>query len=36
VATLIFVPAVFSLLHRRRDPSAVQPSAAGNAESIQA
>jgi multidrug efflux pump subunit AcrB len=24
VATLIFVPAVFSLLHRRRDPSAVQ------------
>jgi multidrug efflux pump subunit AcrB len=24
VATLIFVPAVFSLLHGRRDPSAVQ------------
>jgi multidrug efflux pump subunit AcrB len=36
VATLIFVPAVFSLLHRRRDPSAVQQPAAGNAESIQA
>jgi multidrug efflux pump subunit AcrB len=36
VATLIFVPAVFSLLHRRRDLSAVQQPAAGNAESIQA
>jgi multidrug efflux pump subunit AcrB len=36
VATLIFVPAVFSLLHRRRDPSAVQQPEAGNAESIQA
>jgi multidrug efflux pump subunit AcrB len=36
VATLIFVPAVFSLLHRRRDPSAGQQSPADNAEPIQA
>src|SRR6202023_3977549 len=35
VATLIFVPAVFSLLHRRRDPS-VQQQSAGNAEPVQA
>src|SRR5258706_2315844 len=35
VATLIFGPAVFSLLHRRRDPS-VQQQSAGNAEPIQA
>jgi len=31
VATLVFVPAVFSLLHPRRDPSAVQQPAATNA-----
>jgi multidrug efflux pump subunit AcrB len=31
VATLVFVPAVFSLLHRRGDPSAVQQPAADNA-----
>jgi len=31
VATLIFVPAVFSLLHRRRDSSAVQQPAADHA-----
>jgi hypothetical protein len=36
VATLIFVPAVFSLLHRRHDPSAVQQPAASKAESMQA
>jgi multidrug efflux pump subunit AcrB len=30
VATLIFVPAVFSLLHRRRDPSDVQQPSAEN------
>jgi CzcA family heavy metal efflux pump len=35
VATLIFVPVVFSLLHRRRDPSAVQERSAGNPEPIQ-
>jgi multidrug efflux pump subunit AcrB len=29
VATLIFVPAVFSLLHGRRDPSTVQQQSAG-------
>jgi multidrug efflux pump subunit AcrB len=34
-ATLIFVPAVFSLLHGRRDPSAAQQPA-GNPEAIQA
>jgi multidrug efflux pump subunit AcrB len=32
VATLIFVPAVFSLLHARRDPSAVRRHSAGNPE----
>jgi len=36
VATLIFVPAVFSLLHRRRDPSTVQPQSGGAAEPIRA
>jgi multidrug efflux pump subunit AcrB len=36
VATLVFVPAVFSLLHGRRDPSGVQQPAAGNPESMQA
>jgi len=36
VATLIFVPAVFSLLHGRRDPSAVQEQSVGNPEPIQA
>ncbi len=30
VATLIFVPAVFSLLHRRRDPSVVQEQSKGD------
>jgi multidrug efflux pump subunit AcrB len=35
VATLVFVPAVFSLLHERRDPSPVQQPA-GNPEAIQA
>jgi multidrug efflux pump subunit AcrB len=34
VATLIFVPAVFSLLHGRRDPSAVQPQSTSNTEPI--
>jgi multidrug efflux pump subunit AcrB len=34
VATLVFVPAVFSLLHRRRDPSAAQQPAAGNPEAV--
>jgi multidrug efflux pump subunit AcrB len=36
VATLIFVPAVFSLLHRRRDPSAAQVQAKGEPEPIRA
>src|SRR6202000_3093429 len=36
VATLVFVPAVFSLLHGRRDPSPGQPPAAGNPGAIQA
>jgi multidrug efflux pump subunit AcrB len=36
VATLIFVPAVFSLLHGRRDPSAVQGKSANEPEPIQA
>src|ERR1700675_348827 len=35
VATLIFVPAVFSLLHGRRDPSAAQELSAGTPQSIQ-
>src|SRR5712672_3455622 len=33
VATLIFVPAVFSFLHRRRDPSAIQQQATRGSES---
>jgi multidrug efflux pump subunit AcrB len=36
VATLIFVPAVFSLLHGRRDRSTPQPRSKGEPESIQA
>jgi multidrug efflux pump subunit AcrB len=36
VATLIFVPAVFSLLHGRRDPSAIQEQSKGAPEPIQA
>jgi multidrug efflux pump subunit AcrB len=36
VATLIFVPAVFSLLHGRRDPSSVQTHSTGEPEPIQA
>jgi multidrug efflux pump subunit AcrB len=36
VATLIFVPAVFSLLHGRRDPSALQPQSAAEPEPVQA
>jgi multidrug efflux pump subunit AcrB len=36
VATLVFVPAVFSLLHGRRDPSSVQQLAAGNPEAMPA
>jgi len=36
VATLIFVPAVFSLLHGRRDPSAVQQQSGESPEPIQA
>ncbi len=36
VATLVFVPAVFSLLHGRRDASTVQQQAAGNPEAMQA
>jgi multidrug efflux pump subunit AcrB len=36
VATLIFVPAVFSLLHARRDPSRAQEQAEGVAEPISA
>ena len=35
VATLIFVPAVFSLLHRRRNPSAVQVQSTGEPEPVQ-
>src|SRR6266404_5262727 len=34
VATLIFVPAVFSSLHRRRDPSAIQQQATRGSEPI--
>jgi len=36
VATLIFVPAVFSLLHQRRDPSVDQEHSKGDAEPISA
>jgi multidrug efflux pump subunit AcrB len=36
VATLIFVPAVFSLLHRRRDPSPAQEHSKGDLEPISA
>jgi len=36
VATLIFVPAVFSLLHRRRDPSVAQEHSEGNPEPVSA
>src|ERR1700733_3333718 len=36
VATLIFVPAVFSLLHKRHDSPAVQENSKGEPESIQA
>ena len=36
VATLIFVPAVFSLLHGRRDPSAIQKQSNGAPGPIQA
>jgi multidrug efflux pump subunit AcrB len=36
VATLIFVPAVFSLLHGRRDPSVARESSNGDPEPIQA
>jgi multidrug efflux pump subunit AcrB len=36
VATLIFVPAVFSLLHGRHDPSAIQKQSKGESEPIQA
>jgi len=35
VATLIFVPAVFSLLHGRRDPAAAQAESMGEPELIQ-
>jgi multidrug efflux pump subunit AcrB len=35
VATLIFVPAVFGLLHGRRDPSALQAQSTGEPEPIQ-
>src|SRR5580700_3647317 len=35
-ATLVFVPAVFSLLHRRRDPLPGQAQSAGQPEPIQA
>jgi multidrug efflux pump subunit AcrB len=35
VATLIFVPAVFSLLHARRDPSAIQVQFNGEPEPMQ-
>jgi multidrug efflux pump subunit AcrB len=34
VATLIFVPAVFSLLHGRRDPAAGQPQSTGAPQPI--
>jgi len=36
VATLIFVPAVFSLLHKRRDSPAVQENSKGDPEPMQA
>jgi multidrug efflux pump subunit AcrB len=36
VATLFFVPAVFSLLHRRRDPSEIQEQSKREPEPIQA
>jgi multidrug efflux pump subunit AcrB len=36
VATLLFVPVVFSLLHGRRDPSAVNELTKGGPEPIQA
>jgi len=36
VATLVFVPAVFSLLHRRRDPLPGQAQSAGQPEPMQA
>jgi multidrug efflux pump subunit AcrB len=36
VATLIFVPAVFSLLHRRRDPSVAREHSNGDPEPISA
>jgi len=36
VATLIFVPAVFSLLHRRRDISVAQERSNGDPEPISA
>jgi multidrug efflux pump subunit AcrB len=36
VATLFFVPAVFSLLHGRRDPSAIQGQSKRETEPIQA
>jgi multidrug efflux pump subunit AcrB len=35
VATLIFVPAIFSLLHGRRDPSGIQEHSKGEPELIQ-
>src|SRR6202048_1867341 len=35
VATLIFVPAVFSVLHGRRDPSAIQEQSTGAPQAIQ-
>jgi hypothetical protein len=36
VATLIFVPAVFSLLHGRRDPSVAREHSNGDPEPISA
>jgi multidrug efflux pump subunit AcrB len=36
VATLIFVPAIFSLLHGRRDPSSIQQKSKGEPEPIRA
>jgi multidrug efflux pump subunit AcrB len=36
VATLIFVPAVFSLLHRHRDPSVAKERSNGDPEPISA
>jgi multidrug efflux pump subunit AcrB len=36
VATLFFVPAVFSLLHRRRDPSEIQEQSKREPEPIEA